>query len=255
MKVKSIHPGDKHPLVNVWKNFLTDLDLYDGNCDEYLDCEFVAALRTFQKQENIKAHGIVDNLTWLSGLKRGLQLNAPEENSLPLKPDFRPLSDAEVEKYFGKMEFVPDPLPDNRENIRIINNYDKRNIIFVPLPQLAVATGGEESGMLFHQNAAEQLKGFFSDVEKQGLLKIILTFNGSFVPRLVRKSKSRLSNHSFGTAFDINARWNGLGCTPAALGCEGSVRELVPLAHDYGFYWGGHFARKDGMHFEIAKIL
>jgi hypothetical protein len=33
------------------------------------------------------------------------------------------------------------------------------------------------------------------------------------------------------------------------------VRELVEIANEWGFYWGGHFTRKDGMHFEIAKIL
>lgn len=36
----------------------------------------------------------------------------------------------------------------------------------------------------------------------------------------------------------------------------GCVFELVPLAHQFGFYWGGHFkTRRDGMHFEVAKPL
>jgi hypothetical protein len=30
---------------------------------------------------------------------------------------------------------------------------------------------------------------------------------------------------------------------------------LVGIANDNGFYWGGHFTRLDGMHFEIAKLL
>jgi hypothetical protein len=29
----------------------------------------------------------------------------------------------------------------------------------------------------------------------------------------------------------------------------------VPVAHKFGFYWGGHFSRRDGMHFEIAKVM
>jgi hypothetical protein len=70
------------------------------------------------------------------------------------------------------------------------------------------------------------------------------------------KDFSKLSNHAFGSAFDINAKWNPLGHTPALVGKEGAVRKLVPIANDYGFYWGGHFtSRKDGMHFEVAKIL
>ena len=36
---------------------------------------------------------------------------------------------------------------------------------------------------------------------------------------------------------------------------KGCVRELVPIAHDHGFYWGGHFTRQDGMHFELARLF
>ena len=51
---------------------------------------------------------------------------------------------------------------------------------------------------------------------------------------------------------------------PAMIGEIGCVRELVPIANECGFYWGGHFGldsngkvigRMDGMHFEIAKII
>jgi hypothetical protein len=46
-----------------------------------------------------------------------------------------------------------------------------------------------------------------------------------------------------------------LGVPPAKQGELGSVRELVPIANKWGFYWGGHFKeRKDGMHFELANI-
>ena len=74
------------------------------------------------------------------------------------------------------------------------------------------------------------------------------------MPRFVRGSRTILSNHSFGTAFDINVPWNLLGSVPALVGQKGSVRELVPIANQNGFYWGGHFPRKDGMHFSIAKL-
>jgi hypothetical protein len=65
-----------------------------------------------------------------------------------------------------------------------------------------------------------------------------------------------LSNHAYGSAFDINYAWNRLGQVPALVGEKGAVRELVTLAHKHGFYWGGHFnERLDGMHFEVAKIV
>ena len=92
--------------------------------------------------------------------------------------------------------------------------------------------------------------------EKEGLLDRILTFDGSFVPRFIRGSTSTLSNHAFGTAFDINAQFNPLGQEPAEMGAKGCVRELVPIANRFGFAWGGHFKKRpDGMHFEVARII
>ena len=64
-----------------------------------------------------------------------------------------------------------------------------------------------------------------------------------------------LSNHAFGTAFDINVPFNPLGARPALIGKQGSVRELVPIANEHGFFWGGHFGKRpDGMHFEVAVL-
>jgi hypothetical protein len=92
-------------------------------------------------------------------------------------------------------------------------------------------------------------------LEKQNLHTKILSYAGAFYPRYIRGSRTQLSNHSWGTAFDINVPWNGLNHTPALMGQKGCVRELVPIANEFGFYWGGHFSRMDGMHFEIAKLL
>jgi hypothetical protein len=49
--------------------------------------------------------------------------------------------------------------------------------------------------------------------------------------------------------------WNPLGKQPSKFDEKGCVYEIVPVAHKWGFYWGGHFTRLDGMHFEIAKII
>ena len=90
--------------------------------------------------------------------------------------------------------------------------------------------------------------------EKAGLLDRIISFGGGFEPRFVRGSTTTLSNHSFGSAFDINVAWNERGHRPALVGEKGSVRELVPIAHKWGFWWGGHFSTPDGMHFEVAVL-
>ncbi len=129
---------------------------------------------------------------------------------------------------------------------RIVNRYPVLNI------QDAPTSGRIE----FHQKAAPQLKGLWAAWKAKDLVKLILTFDGSFVPRFQRGSTTKLSNHSFGSAFDINYEWNQLKHTPCFKGIKGSVRELVAIANEYGFFWGGHFnSRRDGMHFEVAKIL
>jgi hypothetical protein len=94
----------------------------------------------------------------------------------------------------------------------------------------------------------------FKAWEDAGLKHLILSWGGSYNARFIRGSTTRLSNHSFGAALDINVAWNPLGAEPALVGKQGSVRELVPLANQHGVYFGGHFVRRDGMHFEIAEI-
>jgi hypothetical protein len=109
--------------------------------------------------------------------------------------------------------------------------------------------------MRLNKRVAKQMLALWDAWDKAGLLPMILSYEGAYVPRLIRGSTTSLSNHAYGSAFDINYHWNQLGATPAKAGAKGSVRELVPLAHKHGFYWGGNFARLDGMHFEVCKIL
>lgn len=69
--------------------------------------------------------------------------------------------------------------------------------------------------------------------------------------RKVRGSDSVTSNHSSGTAVDINAAQHPLGRVgtfPAE-----QVPMIRALAKKYGLRWGGDYrTRKDEMHFEIA---
>jgi hypothetical protein len=117
--------------------------------------------------------------------------------------------------------------------------------------------GGAFGGRVpFYKGAADQLQAAWAEVGTRGLVDRVLFWDGSFVPRLVRGSDRTPSNHSWGTAFDINADWNGLGVTPPPAGVKGSVRELVPIFEKYGFFWGGNYTkRKDGMHFEVERLL
>ena len=68
--------------------------------------------------------------------------------------------------------------------------------------------------------------------------------------RMVRGSTDNLSNHSSGTAIDLNATRHPLG--KAGTFPIEKVPMIRALAKKYGLKWGGDYKnRKDEMHFEI----
>ncbi len=60
-----------------------------------------------------------------------------------------------------------------------------------------------------------------------------------------RLKKAELSNHSFGTAIDINSPENDFGSKVWDM-----PPEIVKIFLAHGFAWGGFFQTKDAMHFE-----
>ena len=153
--------------------------------------------------------------------------------------------------------------------IRLLNNFEK-NIGFVQVPQLEgindVRTDALQNShakfngkLRFFKPAHAQLLAAFAEIEKAGLKKRLVSIAGSFNARLQKRKNGGFvqtpSNHSFGTAFDINSDFNQQGKKPPAVGQPGSVRELVPIFEKHGFRWGGQFQTPDGMHFEVTKIL
>ena len=113
---------------------------------------------------------------------------------------------------------------------------------------------------MVHEKVAHQWQMLFQAWDDAGLLDRILMFSGPLAVRYMRGvthdgKLSSLSNHSWGTAIDLNVPWNPLKAKPARMGWQGCVMELVPIAHQFGFYWGGHFGRLDGMHFEVAQVI
>jgi lysozyme family protein len=189
-----------------------------------------------------------------AGAPQSSPAKPPHDASWPPPPYWPPLvTNDDRAKIFGRFSYVAAPTGDNPEAIRVTDGWDTKNIVNVPIPQMAKR--GLGSGMPFHRLGAAQLQLMWKQWEDAGLLDRVLEFDGSYAPRFVRGSSSSLSNHAFGCAFDINYEWNQLGVTPALAGDKGSVRELVPIANECGFFWGGHYAgRKDGMHFELTRV-
>jgi hypothetical protein len=169
-----------------------------------------------------------------------------------------------TKQLFGEFEFE-DVAGSASCEIKIKGNWASTNIEEIDIPQLNGKINGTTNkeitkGLIkFNKKAKKQLQKLWKAWEDANLLDRIITYDGGFVPRHIKKKGGgcaiSLSNHAWGSAFDINADWNGLGAEPALVGQKGSVRELVEIANKHGFYWGGHYGTKDGMHFEVAKII
>ncbi len=252
--MKTIRKGDRGAQVKRWQYFLIDLKYGYIYADGDFGKLTKKATVDFQKKNGLVADGIVGKNTYLKAFHLGY--NVEEARNWPPKPDFRPLSSYRQRvNLFG--EFKYRPANDGTDNIIVNKKWARKNITGVVIPQLKGVKGASRSRKIwFHKKAADQLRDMFQAWDDAGLANRILSYHGSYVPRYVRGRRGRtLSNHSWGSAFDVNYKWNRLGHEPALVGRKGSVRELVQIANEHGFYWGGHFSRRDGMHFEVAKIF
>ena len=91
------------------------------------------------------------------------------------------------------------------------------------------------------------LTNAFKALIATGYVKELKTWDGCFNIRNKRGLNSP-SLHSWGIAIDVNAFENGLNQTPKL--SQGFVNCFI----NNGFEWGGTWSRKDGMHFQLAKI-
>lgn len=68
--------------------------------------------------------------------------------------------------------------------------------------------------------------------------------------RMVRGTTDKLSNHSSGTAIDLNATQHPLGKAGTFSPVQAAM--ITALCDKYGLAWGGNYkGRKDEMHFEV----
>lgn len=169
-----------------------------------------------------------------------------------------------------------DPVPGGVQRVpdyRLVENREwrRQHITTVEIPQLEAIRTPFSRRIPFHEVGAKALKELWQEWDDLGLLSRIYTFHGSYVARFSKGSKpgesgyrKNVSNHAFGTAFDINKPQNDINRIPAPFGQNGSVRELVRVANRHGFFWGGHYKNTrqgwnaavadglDGMHFELG---
>lgn len=255
--------GQRGPNVRKWQLFLIGQNCQPGSADGVFGPRTGQATMKFQRKYRLGADGVVGIRTLGQAMLLGYDALEDREDeaetgpNFPPAPDFKPLVGIRArQRVFGRFDYVSDPSDRNPERIKVLGDWRKENITRVELPQLKGVKGAPRTlRVTFHREAADQLVALWTAWDEAGLTGRVLTWAGTYVPRFIRGSRKTLSNHAFGTAFDINVAWNGLGMQPALMGKEGSVRELVPIANAHGFYWGGHFRKRpDGMHFEVAVV-
>lgn len=269
--MRYLQVGLRGPDVMAWETFLRGIYpdsslVVDGVFDQDTKLE----TERFQRDAGFfgdDVDGIVGNMTLGKAAAVGFSLAVDQSLSevgptwpaVTSFPGVKPINSIEREKLFGKFSYVAAPVAGNAEAIRLTDNWARDNIVTVSIPQLKGVLGtSPNSKVQFHAKGAKQLQDVFAAWEAAGLKDRVLTWGGTWVPRFVRGSRTALSNHAWGTAFDINVQWNMLGTVPALKGKKGSVRELVGIATEHGFYWGGwgwNSGRADGMHFELYKII
>ncbi|MGV1803783.1 M15 family metallopeptidase [Agrobacterium vitis] len=271
--------------VQRWQYFLRRQNFPQvGNIDGDFGLNTEAATKYFQTKFSITTNGKLDARTLSAAEALGYTVlpndyySQRSEKSYPPQPGYlQSPSNTSRNRAFDCFQFLQRPLsqrPDE-EAIVIKGNCDGEvadwtamNITTVDISQLRFAKGYSGS-FRCHRKTANQFQLLFQKWENDDLLHLIMSYEGCFVSRYKRDQApagsgghslkkscdvSELSNHSFGSAFDMNCSDNQLGKVPARCGKRGSVRELVASANEIGVYWGGHFSNQDGMHFEVSTL-
>jgi hypothetical protein len=103
--------------------------------------------------------------------------------------------------------------------------------------------------------AVDALTRVFSAVQSaKPDLYAVLGSSGMLCVRYVRGSTTNLSNHSWGTAIDINI--SGVLTPRGSTTVQQGLVDLCPFMHAEQFYWGAGFSpTPDGMHFEVSAEL
>lgn len=285
MPFKLSRSGNNVPAeVQRWQYFLRKLGIPQvGSIDADFGPKTEEGTKIFQIQQQLTAHGRVDSNTLNVADALGYRIlpndyyTQRSSASWPPRPNnLNSPTNSWRNTEFQCFKFRQRPLnqrPD-RESIVIggscdgsVNDWASANIVDLHTNKFEFAAGFG-GRIRCHRKAKEKLEELLNIWENESLLHLVISYAGCYVPRYKRNQAppgsgghstrrsdqtNSLSNHSFGSAFDINASQNWLGDTPAICGRKGAVRELVESANSLDIFWGGHFnGSKDGMHFELS---
>jgi hypothetical protein len=102
--------------------------------------------------------------------------------------------------------------------------------------------------------AVESLKNVMGDIKReQPAVHAALGTAGMLCCRLVRGSKSAVSNHAWGTAVDLKI--SGVLDPRGDNKVQFGLTLIAPIFNRHKWFWGASFPTEDGMHFEISQQL
>jgi len=128
------------------------------------------------------------------------------------------------------------------------NPYLEKNMVLLQVPK-ELQVGKIPKKVYCNKVIEKPLLAAFKNLIDRGKVDELKTWDGCFSIRPIRGySKEVFSLHSWGLAVDVNAAENGLGRTPQL------SWDFVKCFTDAGFEWGGVWERRDGMHFQIARL-
>jgi hypothetical protein len=97
-----------------------------------------------------------------------------------------------------------------------------------------------------HHELKDVFSSVFEQIVRDGLAGKVLTFGGCYAFRS-KRGAAQYSTHVWGIAIDLNPETNAMG-TPGNMDPE-----IIRVFAEHGFEWGGHFLRKDPMHFQFCQ--
>jgi murein L,D-transpeptidase YcbB/YkuD len=99
--------------------------------------------------------------------------------------------------------------------------------------------------------AVESLTEILADIQnEEPEVHAALGTAGMLCARFVRNSTTSISNHSWGTAIDLNL--NGQLDRPGNGKTQRGLASIAPIFNRHKWYWGAGFPREDAMHFELS---
>lgn len=152
------------------------------------------------------------------------------------------------EQYYGppRTAWLHDPTPTNAEHCKLLDtDWYRENMVSIDLPIVGIKQIHRRAAAMFKVLMAETA----AEMRVHGYVWRINQF-GTWNFRLIRGSKSKLSEHGRGDALDINHSQNPRG----RVGNQPDW--FVAIAESWGWTWGGRWKgkKRDDMHFQWSRV-